>query len=95
MNNTLGGAWRNCSTISLPAGGEKRGGAMGVPKQPLQPPDDMRTGKVPSGKRIGQIRTCPGALLSITQGTMSTSQPSILDGGDNYDFYKAGGSAKA
>lgn len=31
------------------------------------------------------------ALLSITHSTVSTSQPSILDSGDNYYFYRAGG----
>lgn len=85
----LGGACQNCSTISLPAGGESRVEPQGYPNNCYSHLMTCVLARYHLEAEWGKSGPAP-ALLSITHSTVSTSQPSILDSGDNNYLFKAG-----
>ena len=84
----LGGACQNCSTISLPAGGESRVEPWGYPNNCYSHLMTCVLARYHLEAEWGKSGLAL-ALLSITHSTASTSQPSILDSGDNNYLYRA------
>jgi len=88
MKAMLGGACQNCSSISLPAGGESRVEPWGYPNNCYRHLITCVLARYHLEAEWGKSRPAL-ALLCITQRTSSTSQPSILDTGDNNYLHRA------
>lgn len=82
MKAMLGGACQNCSTMSLPAGGGSRVEPRGYPNNCYRHLMTCVVARYHLEAERGKSGPAL-ALLSITQSPVSTSQPAILDSGDN------------